>query len=786
MQLSLQNDKDLDEINEAARDICGVSMAIIHLTEGNQIRLKSIVGDAKNLVSETTSFIHQIYSTSNSLHVEDFEAFQNEAIIGDKKTLNFYFGTPIKNKKNEVIGVLSVADEKSVEFTAVAIKALKVFAKLVAKTEALKHSEKDIDALSKFPSENPNPILRFDEKFNLVYFNEASRIHFLSDFKIKDNILNDKPLLRHLKHVKLNESPETFVETRNNRYYSLSLTYVQEFNHLNIYGTDISDYIHEALLKEKNLIQLKNEIESQKDFHEFILNNMPVEIAIFDMDHRYIFINQQAIQNEKTRNFMIGKDDFDYVKYKGISDEKAVERRKSFNSIKKTKQFVRWTDDFSDNEGIRKVVQRNMGPLFDDNGNIRFIIGYGSDITQRVLTEEDNITLSLVAKNTNNGVLMLDKTRKIIWANEALLNRSGYSLKEITGQRYDYFSFDVSSASALNEVRNAIEKEEKVSVELLQKSKNGQEYWVDLNVQPLVDNANNFKGFMFVEFDITDKKKAQDILEQEVKSRTQELEDSLQREKELVTLKTNYFLQAKTEEKNAKKHSAELEKVNIELVRNKNSIKKSLDEKNVLLREIHHRVKNNLQIITSLLSLQSSFLKDKRVLDAFKTSQQRINSMAIVHEMLYQTKDLSSINYKDYLKELFDSNIKSFFTIENKVEFDLDVRVEFVNIDTAITLGLLINEILTNSLKYAFKQRSKEDLVYIKIINLESLDFILKIGDNGVGIPKNFNYKTSNSLGINLVHKLVKQLSGNLEQDYSKKGTHYIIYFKEIEVQSIQ
>ena len=89
-------------------------------------------------------------------------------------------------------------------------------------------------------------------------------------------------------------------------------------------------------------------------------------------------------------------------------------------------------------------------------------------------------------------------------------------------------------------------------------------------------------------------------------------------------------------------------------------------------------------------------------------------------------------------------------------------------------------------MKYAFKERSKEDLVYIKIINLESHDFILKIGANGVGIPKGFNYKTSHSLGISLVHKLVKQLSGNLEQDYSKKGTHYIINFKEIETQSIE
>ena len=166
---------------------------------------------------------------------------------------------------------------------------------------------------------------------------------------------------------------------------------------------------------------------------------------------------------------MIGKDYFDYVKFKGVSDEKAVLRRKMFKKIMKTKLHETWTDEFIQKNGSRKVVQRSMGPIFDEKGKFCFVIGYGVDITKRIETEEENLKLALVAKNTNNGVLMLNKDREITWANSAFLKRSGYSLSEVIDQDSAYELFDGTNDSFISKVLVAMDKQEKVSVELLRK-----------------------------------------------------------------------------------------------------------------------------------------------------------------------------------------------------------------------------------------------------------------------------------------------------------------------------
>ncbi|MGY8927913.1 MAG: PAS domain-containing sensor histidine kinase, partial [Flavobacteriales bacterium] len=295
-----------------------------------------------------------------------------------------------------------------------------------------------------------------------------------------------------------------------------------------------------------SLIDLKDTIESQKEFYELILNSIPSDIAVFDKNHRYLFINPQGIKDEKVRKFMIGKDDFDYAKLKGISDEKAVARRKFFNEIISTKNHETWSDEHIDINGSRKVVQRNLGPIYDEKGKFCFVIGYGTDITNRVLTEEENKKLSFVAKNTNNGVLMLNKNKEITWANDSFLKRSGYSLNELIGQGATNFLFEGASVSEINKVSVSLKNQTIISVELMHRSKKGKEYWVDLNVQPLFDTANKLSGFMFVEFDITDRiineQTIQNLnlnLESTVKERTKELrtnelqlENSLLKEKQ--------------------------------------------------------------------------------------------------------------------------------------------------------------------------------------------------------------------------------------------------------------
>ncbi len=210
------------------------------------------------------------------------------------------------------------------------------------------------------------------------------------------------------------------------------------------------------------------------------------------------------------------------------------------------------------------------------------------------------------------------------------------------------------------------------------------------------------------------------------------------------------------------------------------AVENRLIERDTLIKEIHHRVKNNLQVVASLLSLQSSFISDERTKMLFRYSQYRINSMGIVHEMLYKSKDLNRIDYGAYIKELVNTLILAMKGDKSKIKLVTDVENIFLNIDTSIPLGLLINEIITNSLKYGFSE-SEGGTITVKLTQVGTFSYKLLIGDNGSGIPAEVNFRNTKSLGLKLIHKLALQLQGNVEQDNSKKGTHYLITFQEIE-----
>ena len=204
-------------------------------------------------------------------------------------------------------------------------------------------------------------------------------------------------------------------------------------------------------------------------------------------------------------------------------------------------------------------------------------------------------------------------------------------------------------------------------------------------------------------------------------------------------------------------------------------------EREVLLKEIHHRVKNNLQVITSLLHLQSHQNNDQNVQNLFKQSQYRINTMAMVHEILYQSGNLSKIQLKIYLEELANSLIRSIRVNQETVSthFDISENVH-LGLDTAIPLGLLSNEIITNALIHGIPKDEKGEF-YIRIEAQESPNYTLYIGDNGIGCPKDLSLNNVNTLGLSLVKKLTRQLSGTIQKDDSKKGCHYKITFKEVE-----
>lgn len=205
-------------------------------------------------------------------------------------------------------------------------------------------------------------------------------------------------------------------------------------------------------------------------------------------------------------------------------------------------------------------------------------------------------------------------------------------------------------------------------------------------------------------------------------------------------------------------------------------IKSSLKEKEVLLKEIHHRVKNNLQVIESLLRLQSRYIKDKQIQAMFKESQHRIKSMALIHEKLYQSKDLAKIDFSEYVRSLVSHLLHSYGGHLNHVNFQLNVDA-LLSIDPAITCGLIINELVSNSLKYAFLDNP--DTAEIVISFVVKGHSILSIKDNGVGFPKDLDFRDTDSLGLQLVNSLVEQLEGTIEL-HNQKGTEFRITFDEL------
>jgi PAS domain S-box-containing protein len=204
-------------------------------------------------------------------------------------------------------------------------------------------------------------------------------------------------------------------------------------------------------------------------------------------------------------------------------------------------------------------------------------------------------------------------------------------------------------------------------------------------------------------------------------------------------------------------------------------IKASLREKEVLLKEIHHRVKNNLQVISSLLNLQSGYVKDKHSLELFKESQNRVRSMALIHEKLYQSKDFANIDFALYVKNLTTFLYRSYVVDPNVVTLVMDIQDIRLKIDKAIPCGLIINELVSNSLKYAFPI-GNSGRVFVGLSAADDSTLSLVVSDNGVGLPEHINFRATESLGLQLVASLADQLGATVEVK-RVGGTGYGIRF---------
>lgn len=236
------------------------------------------------------------------------------------------------------------------------------------------------------------------------------------------------------------------------------------------------------------------------------------------------------------------------------------------------------------------------------------------------------------------------------------------------------------------------------------------------------------------------------ILEERVKERTLEL------------LKSNALLREEIE----KRIRAEIE------------IKKSLHEKEILLKEVQHRVKNNLQVISSMLDLQTDYVNDSGVSKMFIEAQKRVKSMALVHEQMYQSEVLTDLDFTQYIENLCNYLFKIYGVNTKRISMNINIKEANIDFNRAILLGLIVNELISNSLKHAFPDEL-EGQVKIKL-DSEDQYFILTTYDNGKGLPKNFRLRQTKSLGLQLVQALTHQLKGSIKID-RRKGTKFRIKF---------
>jgi len=203
--------------------------------------------------------------------------------------------------------------------------------------------------------------------------------------------------------------------------------------------------------------------------------------------------------------------------------------------------------------------------------------------------------------------------------------------------------------------------------------------------------------------------------------------------------------------------------------------KDELRENEMALRRIHHQVKNNMQLVISLLQLQSSQIKDNETLQIFEAFQGRVKSMALIHESLYQSEGLENVEISDYLTRMTSQLLIEIKEMEEMIRINLDVEKVYLDVERAIPCGLIVHELLSNALRHAFPGGGKGE-IFLKMHEGKDSKYVLTVKDTGIGFPKGLDYRKTKTLGMQLVNDWVKQLSGTIRLRRIE-GTEFRIVF---------
>jgi PAS domain S-box-containing protein len=517
---------------------------------------------------------------------------------------------------------------------------------------------------------------------------------------------------------------------------------------------DIS-FALETLIHEERRIAAEKDLVTSELQYRRLFETAQNAILILDGDTGQVIDANRFILDMLgyPREYFIGKHlwELGFIRDKSLAEQAFVEL--------KTKGFIRYEDlplerydgqqmdvEFISNAyivGDRKIFQCNIRDFTERK-------------KQEMALSESESRYRRLLNVLNEGIWSIDKDSRTTFVNPRMAEMLGYSVDEMLGRSLFSFMDEPAKEIAHEKIENRQRGfGEQNDFEFLKKD--GSRMYASLETASITGTDGSYIGAIAAVQDITERKAAEEArktfsedLERKVIDRTSSLGDS---NRKLMT------------------------EIEIRLDAEK-QLMKTVGEKDVLLREVHHRVKNNLQIIISLLNLQSRFITDEATLSAFRECQNRVRAMALVHEKLYQSKDLAKLDLGNYLKFLGD-NLFQFLGMKGRgITLTMDIRDIFLAIDTAIPLGLMINELISNSLKYAFPDGRKGEITLA--VRKEGHTLTILFRDTGVGIPGDFDWRNARSLGLRLVISLVEQLDGTIELD-RRSGTAFSIVVKEKE-----
>jgi len=485
---------------------------------------------------------------------------------------------------------------------------------------------------------------------------------------------------------------------------------------------DVLNFVSEQVATAISRKKSEEELSERNELFRLVVNNSPSGIFIVDDRFRFTYVNERVVEiSGYERKEIIGED---FRKFLDKESRDLVtgryRRRQRGKDVPQRYEFYIIRKD-----GEKRLVEVVSDVLKTPKGEVQSV-AHINDITEhrkmeQQLKESEARYKSLVEK-ARVAIIIDDREGNLRYFNDRLCEIFGYNREELEGKT----------------ILTLVHPEDRETVIHLHRSRvSGKK----------VKSSYEFKGI----------KKDGTPLYCEV--------DAVMLRERNQVIGTRSYIRDITESK-----------------KDKMRIEDSLREKEVLLREVHHRVKNNMQVISSLLALQSVNIKDENILEIFRESRGRIKTMAMVHEKLYGSEDLSKVDFSKYIDSLAQYLFQSFGIDSEKIILKKDVEKIFLDINTAIPLGLLLNELISNSLKHGFPDK-KKGKIRISVVRMDDARLKLVVSDNGVGIKNKIGMNKPGSFGLQLVKMLTEQLHGDMKVE-SNEETSFIITFKELKYSS--